>query len=97
MQRSDLGYVLAAGVVPQVLFMIGGGVLADRLGRRPVMLTTDTGRTAVRARWRASCSRRRPRVWVFAVLAALLGHWRRLFNPALGGLRAEISAAGPAA
>ncbi len=30
---ADLGYVLAAGVVPQVLFMIGGGVLADRLGR----------------------------------------------------------------
>jgi MFS family permease len=31
---ADLGYVYAASVVPQVVFMLGGGVLADRLGRR---------------------------------------------------------------
>jgi MFS family permease len=46
---ADLGYVFAAEVVPQVVFMVGGGVLADRLGRRPVMLATDVGRLAVQA------------------------------------------------
>ena len=30
---ADLGYVFAAGVVPQILLMISGGVLADRVGR----------------------------------------------------------------
>ncbi len=46
---ADLGYVFAASVVPQVLVMLGGGVLADRLGRRPVMLITDSARLAVQA------------------------------------------------
>lgn len=32
---ADLGYVFAAGVLPQAAFMLGGGVLADRIGRRP--------------------------------------------------------------
>ncbi len=41
---ADLGYVFAAGVIPQVLFMLGGGVLADRLGRRKVMLGADAAR-----------------------------------------------------
>ena len=44
---ADLGYVFAANVVPQVLVMLGGGVLADRVGRRPVMLVTDSARLAV--------------------------------------------------
>src|SRR5262249_2134459 len=34
---ADLGYVAAARIVPQVAFVLAGGVLADRLGRRPVM------------------------------------------------------------
>ena len=46
---ADLGYIFAASVFPQVLIMLGGGVLADRIGRRRVMLVTDTGRFAVQA------------------------------------------------
>ena len=38
---SDLGYVAAARIVPQVVFVLADGVLADRLGRRPVMLCAD--------------------------------------------------------
>ncbi len=89
---AGLGVVMAAGVVPQVLFMIGGGVLADRLGRRPVMLATDTGRAAVMATMAALLFAAAPPVWVFAVLAALRGTGDAFFTPALGGLRAEISA-----
>src|SRR5215472_901443 len=44
---ADLGLVFAANVVPQVLVMLAGGVLADRVGRRPVMLMTDSARLAV--------------------------------------------------
>ncbi len=37
---GDLGVVLAAGIVPRVLFMLGGGVIADRLGRAWLVVTT---------------------------------------------------------
>jgi MFS family permease len=89
---AGLGIVLAAGVVPQVLLMIGAGVLADRLGRRAVMLTADVGRMAVMATVAALLFTATPAVWVYAVLAALRGTGDALFTPALGGLRAEISA-----
>jgi len=89
---TGLGVVLAAGVVPQVLFMIGAGVLADRLGRRPVLLAADIGRMAVMAAVAVLLFAATPPVWVFAVLAALRGTGDALFTPALGGLRSEISA-----
>ena len=88
---SELGYVFAANVVPQVLVMLGGGVLADRVGRRPVMLITDTARLAVQGTLAAILFGGRPSIWVFAVLAGLLGTGEGFFNPALGGLRAEIA------
>jgi MFS family permease len=88
---ADLGYVLAAGVVPQVLFMIGGGVLADRLGRRRVMLTTDIGRMAVQASLAGLLFAGPVPVWAFVILAALRGTGEAFFTPALGGLRAEIA------
>jgi MFS family permease len=88
---AELGYVFAANVVPQVLVMIGGGVLADRVGRRPVMLITDTARLAVQGTLAAILFGGRPSIWVFAVLAGLLGTGEGFFNPALGGLRAEIA------
>lgn len=89
---AGLGVVLSAGVVPQVLFMIGGGVVADRLGRRPVMLVTDVGRAAVMATTAGLLLAATPPVWVFVVLAALRGTGDAFFTPALGGLRAEIVA-----
>src|SRR5215475_10212156 len=89
---AGLGIVLAAGVVPQVLLMIGAGVIADRLGRRSVMLTADVGRMAVMATVAALLFTATPAVWVYAVLAALRGIGDALFTPALGGLRSEISA-----
>jgi hypothetical protein len=88
---ADLGVVFAAKVVPQVVVMLGGGVLADRVGRRPVMLVTDAARLAVQGTLAAVLFTGRPPVWLFAVLAALLGTGEGLFNPALGGLRAELA------
>jgi MFS family permease len=88
---ADLGYVFAADVVPQVIVMLGGGVLADRVGRRPVMLITDSVRFAVQGTLAAVLVAGRPPIWLFVVLAALLGTGEGFFNPALGGLRAEIA------
>jgi len=88
---ADLGFVFAASVVPQVLVMLGGGVLADRIGRRPVMLVTDSVRLTVQACLAAALFAGRPPIWLFVLLAGLLGTGEGFFNPALGGLRAEIA------
>jgi Transmembrane secretion effector len=88
---TELGYVFAANVVPQVLLMIGGGVLADRLGRRPVMLITDASRFGVQGVLAASLFAGRPPLWEFVLLSALLSAGEGFFGPALAGLRTEIA------
>ena len=88
---ADLGYVFAAGVVPQVLFMLGGGVLADRLGRRPVMLAADAVRFTVQATLAAALLAGSPPIWLFVVLEALLGTGEAFFTPALGALTPDIA------
>jgi MFS family permease len=87
---ADLGFVFAASVFPQVLIMLGGGVLADRIGRRRLMLVTDTGRLAVQATLAAVLFAGRPPLWLFITLSALLAAGEGFFSPALGGLRAEM-------
>lgn len=87
---ADLGIVFAASVFPQVLVMLGGGVLADRTGRRPVMLVTDTTRLVVQGSLAAILFTGKPALLIFAVMAALLSVAEGFFYPALGGLRAEI-------
>jgi MFS family permease len=86
----DLGFVFAANVVPQVLVMLGGGVLADRLGRRPVMLVTDASRMAVQASLAAALFTGRPAIWLIAALTALRSAGDGFFTPSLGGLKVEI-------
>ncbi len=43
---SGLGIVFTANIVPLIAFTLGGGAIADRLGRRPVMLAADVARCA---------------------------------------------------
>src|SRR6202034_3684367 len=88
---SDLGIVLAAGIVPQVLFMLGGGVIADRLGRRPVMLGADAARCAAQAALAAAVFAGRPALWVFVLLAVARGAGDAVFTPALSGLTTELA------
>ena len=88
---SDLGVVLAAGIVPQVLFMLGGGVLADRLGRRPVMLSADATRCAAQAVLAGAVLAGHPALWVFVLLATVRGTGDAVFTPALSGLTVELA------
>ncbi len=88
---GDLGVVLAAGIVPQVLFMLGGGVIADRLGRRPVMLGADAARCGAQAALAGAVLAGRPALWVFILLAVARGTGDAVFTPALSGLTAELA------
>ena len=88
---TGLGYVFAAAVVPQVLLMAIAGAVADRLGRRRVMLTADALRCAAQASLAAAVFAGRPALWVFVLLAWLVGTGEAFFTPALDALTVEVA------
>lgn len=90
---ADLGYVFAAGVVPQVIFMLSGGVVADRVGRRPVMLGADVLRCAAQSVLAGLLLTMAPPIWVFVALEGLLGTGEAFFSPSLGALTPDITPA----
>ena len=88
---TSLGVVFAANIVPMVAFMLGGGVLADRLGRRPVMLTADVARCVAQGTLAAALFVGRPHVWLFVVAAFVVGTGNAFFQPALSGLPVQLA------
>jgi len=88
---TSLGVVFAANIVPMVAFMLGGGVLADRLGRRPVMLTADVARCAAQGTLAATLFAGRPHVWLFVAAAFVVGTGNAFFQPALSGLPVQLA------
>jgi MFS family permease len=91
---TGLGWVFAANVVPQVLFMPVAGAFADRLGRRRAMLGADVLRCAAQASLAAALFVGRPSLWLFVVLAWLGGTGTAFFSPSLTALTVEMAPAG---
>ncbi|QUQ67201.1 MFS transporter [Kutzneria sp. CA-103260] len=83
---ADLGYVLAARIVPLVLFLVGGGVLGDRLPRRLVMLTADGVRAVSQGGVALLFALGHPPLGAVMALAAIGGLGEALFTPSLEGL-----------
>ncbi len=83
---ADLGYVLGAEAAAQVAFLLAGGVIADRISRRAVMLASDTVRGAAEAVLGILLITGRPSVWVIGVLAVAQGAAGATFLPASTGL-----------
>lgn len=83
---SAVGVVLAAQTAPLAVFLLVGGVIADRLGRRRVMLGADVLRGAAQAALGAWILVGRPPLWGFVVFAALVGTGTAFFMPAINGL-----------
>jgi Major Facilitator Superfamily len=88
---DGLGVVMASEILPQVVFVLGGGLLADRVGRRPVMLGADALCCAAQAALAVALFAGGPPIWLFAVLAALVGTGQAFFSPALAGLMTEVT------
>jgi hypothetical protein len=74
-----------------IAFLLGGGVLADRLGRRPVMLVADVGRCAAQGALAAALFVGHPGVWLFAGAAFVVGTGSAFFQPALSGLTVQLA------
>jgi MFS family permease len=87
---ADVGYVLAAETVPLVILLLAGGVIADRLSRRAVMVGSDVARCASELLLAALLLTGSPALWVFMVLAGVIGAGQAFFNPALTGLLPSV-------
>jgi MFS family permease len=88
---TGLGVVFTATVVPQVLLLPLAGVIADRLGRRRVMLAADVLRCGTQAALAIALAVGRPELWLFVLLAWLGGTGTAFFSPALDALTVEIA------
>jgi MFS family permease len=89
---SAVSYVLAAETVPLVLFLMLGGVIADRISRPVVMVGADVLRCLSECVLAVLLFTGSPPVWAIAILAAVLGAGQAFFNPAMTGLMPEIVA-----
>jgi MFS family permease len=83
---TDLGIVLAAQSLPLVVFVLAGGVWADRLPRQMVMLVSDLVRCAVQATIAVLLLSGRAELWQLVVLVAVYGTAQAFFQPAATGL-----------
>jgi MFS family permease len=83
---TELGLVLAAFTLARAGFIVVGGVWADRLPRRFVMLTCDAVRAVVNAFVAVALLTGAMEVWMFVVSSTLFGAAQAFFGPASTGL-----------
>jgi len=87
---TDLGLVLGSSSLARVVFLVAGGVWADRLPRQLVMMAADVVRAAVQALLAVAFFTDSIRIWQLAVGSALFGAAGAFFNPASTGLVPEL-------
>jgi MFS family permease len=83
---SDLGFVLAAGRAPLVLTVLAGGVVADRLPRRALMVGADLVRLVALGLSAGLVIAGEARLWELLALQGLFGVAGGFFYPASSGL-----------
>ena len=84
--KADLGYVLAARSLPQVLFLLAGGIWADRLPRHRVMVVSNVLSGLSQAAVAALLLSGHARIWQLGALAAVNGMSSAFFFPASTGI-----------
>lgn len=83
---ADLGLVLAARTLTLVIFLLLGGVWADRIPRQQLMMLSDLGRASTQGALALLVISGRAELWHFVVLEALNGAATAFFHPAQTGL-----------
>jgi MFS family permease len=84
--RADLGYVFAAQILPLVVFVLAGGVWADRLPRQLVMVGSDAVRALTQGTIAVLLLTHDAKLWHLIALAAVYGTAEAFFRPAATGL-----------
>jgi len=91
---SNLGLVLLASRLPQVLLVLAGGVAGDRLPRRQVMLASDAVRCVTQATTAVLLATGTARLWQLLVLQGAHGAAAAFFDPAATGLVPQTVSSG---
>jgi hypothetical protein len=91
---GGLGFVFAARMSAMILFILGGGVWADRLSRRAVMLAADVVRGATQVAVAVLVLTDGAALWHFVVAAFVTGAASAFFGPASTGLIPQTVPAG---
>src|SRR3954452_8607572 len=90
----QLGLVLASLTIGRTAFVLVGGVWADRLPRRLVMLTCDAVRALVQAFVAVALLTGAAEIWMLAVTSFVFGAASAFFLPAATGLVPQTISAG---
>ncbi|MDX3576400.1 MFS transporter [Streptomyces sp. FL07-04A] len=91
---AQAGLVMTASAVPRALLMLGGGVIADRLGPRGVVIGSDAVRCAAVLAVAALLYATTPGLWPLTLLALVFGAVDAVFMPAVGALPARVTSRG---
>lgn len=83
---ADVGYVTASAMLPVIVFLVLGGVIADRLPRQQVMAAANVLQALAQAGSAALVLSGRAQVWELMVLAAIRGIGLGFYYPAAAGL-----------
>lgn len=83
---TDVGIVAAAGFLPFIFLGLVGGVIADRIERKRILIASDVVRLATQAAAGALLVSGNAEIWHLAALAALFGAADSFFSPAFTGL-----------
>jgi MFS family permease len=83
---GDLGIVLTSSAVSQVIFLLAGGVIADRVPRRLALLGSDIVRFVAEAVLAAFLITTHPALWLVVVLVFVQGAASAVFMPASSGI-----------
>ena len=94
---TDIGIVEAANLVPLAVFLLIGGVWADRLPRQKVMLVADFLRFGLQCATAALLIAGVAEVWHLALLQVGMGVCEAFFRPAAVGLIPQVVSASAAA
>jgi MFS family permease len=87
---TDLGLVFAAYSLPNVIFLLAGGVWADRLPRNRVMIGSDAVRAVAQLGLTFLLLTGSAQVWHIMVAVALHGAASAFFVPASVGLMPQV-------
>src|SRR5919199_1162945 len=87
---SDLGLVLFARILGQVILFLAGGVWADRFGRQQLMVAANAVRFVSQSVLGLLLVSGHARIWQLIVLQLVHGGATGLFRPAASGLTPQL-------
>jgi MFS family permease len=84
------GLVLAAGYLPLVIFLLVGGVIADRMRRGPVMVCSNVACALTQAVVAALLLTGNAQIWQLIALTSIAGIAGAFFGPASAGIVPQV-------